>query len=138
MTPILSSLAIGLMATNFVIAHPGHNLANEAAELKEFHVPGRRSVSSCTAALERRGHASTSAQRRSELAQTARAKRSLVTERPLRRDFTEYNVSHASSAVYGEDETLLFTDNSSCLLTPESTFGPYVFFQRSRNMEFVF
>ncbi|CAK1358750.1 unnamed protein product [Cercospora beticola] len=44
-----------------------------------------------------------------------------------RRDFADYNVSHASNldVGLGSDERELFADDSSCLLQPETTQGPY-------------
>jgi protocatechuate 3,4-dioxygenase beta subunit len=44
-----------------------------------------------------------------------------------RRDLADYNFSHASSldVGMGSDERLLFADNSSCALQPETTQGPY-------------
>lgn len=43
------------------------------------------------------------------------------------RDFADCNPSHASNkdVKFGDDETELFVDNSSCILQPEVTQGPY-------------
>ncbi|KAI5365820.1 putative intradiol ring-cleavage dioxygenase [Septoria linicola] len=128
MAPVTSLLALGLLTVDS-LAHPGHSVAEEAAERGEFfrvHKP--RSIRSCANDLKRRGHLEKSLARRQEFAKHARAKRSLSNDKPLvRRDFAEYNISHASTSgvKFGDDETLLFTDNSSCILQPEVTQGPY-------------
>nr|POE88329.1 hypothetical protein CFP56_11558 [Quercus suber] len=121
MAPILSCLAAGLLVMNIVFAHPGHNVADEAAERNNFLKRGEpKSVRSCASQLARRGHHTAAIQRRSRLAQEVRAKRSLSHKTLVRRDFAAYNTSHAASNVtFGDDETLLFADNSSCILQPE-------------------
>lgn len=85
-----------------------------------------KSARACADSLARRGLLDAAVQRRSQLAQKARAKRSLPNKPLVRRDFAEYNISHASTmdVTYGDDETLLFADNSSCILQPEVTQGP--------------
>lgn len=121
----LSLMAIALMAINSTFAHPGHNIEEEAEEIRTFVKRGQASRSSCEASLARRGHSAASIHRRAELAQQARVKRSLASNGSYRRDFAEYNISHASTATFGDNELQLFADNSTCLLTPETTFGPY-------------
>lgn len=62
------------------------------------------------------------------MAHEARVKRGL-TDRPLvRRDFNQsLATDHESTSdvTLGSDERLLFADNSTCLLQPEVTQGPY-------------
>ncbi|KAK4550299.1 hypothetical protein LTR36_003266 [Oleoguttula mirabilis] len=61
-----------------------------------------------------------------ELGRKVCAKRNLVDKPLFRRGFAEYIISHAVSGVsFGDDETLLFADNSSCVLQSEVTQGPY-------------
>ncbi|GIZ43996.1 hypothetical protein CKM354_000720500 [Cercospora kikuchii] len=128
MAPITSLLTLSLLTIGS-IAHPGHNVAEEAAERAEFFRSLKpRSVRSCANELKRRGHMEQSLARRQAFAKHARAKRGLATDKPLvRRDFADYNISHASTSgvKFGDDETLLFQDNSSCILQPEVTQGPY-------------
>lgn len=110
-----------------VLAHPGHSVSGEAAERAEYLSFKPRSINSCTAKLEARGHLSGAITRRQELARYAQEKRGLTGNTLRRRDFAEYNISHAATSdlTFGEDETLFFADNSSCLLQPEVTQGPY-------------
>lgn len=110
-----------------VLAHPGHSVPGEAAERAEYFSFKPRSINSCTAQLEARGHLSGAIARRQELVRYAQGKRGLTGSTVHRRAFAEYNISHAvtSDVAFGDDETLLFADNSSCLLQPEVTQGPY-------------
>lgn len=126
MAPISQLLTLGLMALPSVLAHPGHSVAEEAAERAEFVKRTPKSVRSCAPALARRGDLKASLARRQAMSQKARTKRGLSS--PLvRRDFAAYNVSHESTSdvSYGGDETDLFDDNSACILQPEVTQGPY-------------
>ena len=126
MAPVMSLLTFGLLALPAAFAHPGHDLAEEAAERAAFMKRSPNTVRSCASQLERRGFSKAALARRQAIAQKARVKRGLNS--PLvRRDFAAYNVSHESSSgvTYGDDETLLFQDDSTCILQPEVTQGPY-------------
>lgn len=122
-----SLLAFALISTSTVLAHPGHNVAEEAAERAEYLSFKPRSVGSCASQLRKRGHISVALARRNQLAKYAQEKRGLTGKSIRRRDFAQYNISHASTldVSFGDDENLLFADNSSCLLQPEVTQGPY-------------
>jgi protocatechuate 3,4-dioxygenase beta subunit len=122
----MSLLTFGLLALPAAFAHPGHDLAEEAAERAAFMKRSPNTVRSCAPQLERRGASKAALARRQAVAQKARVKRGLNS--PLvRRDFAAYNVSHESTSgvTYGDDETLLFQDDSTCILQPEVTQGPY-------------
>lgn len=126
MAPVTSLLTFGLLALPAAFAHPGHDLAEEAAERAAFMKRSPSTVRSCASQLERRGASKAALARRQAIAQKARVKRGLNS--PLvRRDFVTYNVSHESTSgvSYGDDETLLFQDDSTCILQPEVTQGPY-------------
>lgn len=128
MAPITSLLTLGLLAANGALAHPGHSVEEEAAERGYWLRTAKpKSVRSCASDLQRRGHSEHALARRSELARHVRAKRGLRQPALERRDFADYNVSHASNldVTLGSDERELFADDSSCLLQPESTQGPY-------------
>lgn len=60
------------------------------------------------------------------MARKVRAKRGLDSHL-VRRDFAAYNFTHESTSgvTYGDDETSLFSDDSTCILQPEVTQGPY-------------
>lgn len=123
-----SLLALGLLAAPAALGHPGHDIREEAAERREFLKRSPNSVRSCIPELERRGYQAAALERRQQMAHEARVKRGL-TDRPLvRRDFNQsLATDHESTSdvTLGSDERLLFADNSTCLLQPEVTQGPY-------------
>ena len=123
-----SLVALGLLAAPGALGHPGHDIREEAAERREFLKRSPNSVRSCIPQLERRGYQAAALERRQQMAHEARVKRGLA-DRPLvRRDFHEsLETDHESSSdvTLGSDERLLFADNSTCLLQPEVTQGPY-------------
>jgi len=123
-----SLLALGLLVAPGVLGHPGHDIREEAAERREFLKRSPNTVRSCIPQLERRGYQAAALERRQQMAHEARVKRGLA-DRPLvRRDFKEsLETDHESTSdvTLGSDERLLFADNSTCLLQPEVTQGPY-------------
>lgn len=121
LSPVLAYLA----AISLVFAHPGHNLQEEAAERADFLKFEPRSIRSCGTELQKRGHLDTALIRRGELARKAQESRGLIGKPLMQRDFSEYNISHASTSdiSFGDDEMNLFSDNSSCILQPEVTQG---------------
>ncbi|KIW25793.1 uncharacterized protein PV07_08937 [Cladophialophora immunda] len=129
MVQYLCFLVATLLAASAVIAHPGHDVAEEAVERAEFFKRNPRTLRSCASALSKRGLESASIARRRALADDLRKRRGLA-GKPLihRRDFSAYNFTHQStdSAVSLDvDETVLFADNSSCALQADVTQGPY-------------
>jgi hypothetical protein len=129
MAPILSIIAWLFLTVSSVLAHPGHSVAEEAAERGEWLQSRQpRSVRSCATNLRERGLLETSLARRQQLVRHARTKRSLAGKQLVSRDFSSaLNASHTSnlSVTLGTDEQVLFADDSSCLLAPEVTQGPY-------------
>lgn len=125
MAAMLSLLALGLLALPTSLAHPGHVVVDEAKERASFMKRNPATVQSCASKLERRGLTNGALARRHAMAQRARSEKGLTA--PLvRRDFSTFNFTHEDAgATYGGDETLLFADNSTCLLQPEVTEGPY-------------
>ncbi|EXJ86668.1 hypothetical protein A1O3_03621 [Capronia epimyces CBS 606.96] len=129
MVQVWNAITVALLATSAVLAHPGHNVAEEAAERAEFFKRNPKTIRSCAAKLKARGHESASISRRQALADGLRVKRGLAAKPMIhRRDFSSYNFTHLSdnSAISGDvDENVLFADNSSCTLQTEVTQGPY-------------
>ncbi|KAL3445827.1 Intradiol ring-cleavage dioxygenase [Aspergillus insuetus] len=126
----LASLAIffGLSA-----AHPGHSVAEEAAERAAFikRTPiEKRSLSHCAATLEARGHAKRSIDRRDAIVQNLRRRLNVSPTAPIRaRDLeSALATSHLSDLVgvtQDYDPALLFTGTSTCVLADDTTEGPY-------------
>ncbi|TRX96108.1 hypothetical protein FHL15_002832 [Xylaria flabelliformis] len=116
------STALVTSAAVLVTAHPGHDHSNEILQRREFISNTKRSdLSHCAAKLKARGVEQRSTQRRKALAD-ARSKRGI-----LERDVSDINKSHHSSNDYTADTPLdvIFSSNTSCLLSPEVTEGPY-------------
>jgi protocatechuate 3,4-dioxygenase beta subunit len=119
---IVSGVAL---MSSAVLAHPGHDIKQEAAERRAFlNSVKRTDLSHCSAKLKARGIERANARRRANAIEEARAKRSLK-----KRDLaTVLATSHnATDLGYTEntDAATLFSGNNSCILTPEVTQGPY-------------
>ncbi|KAI0430595.1 Intradiol ring-cleavage dioxygenase [Xylaria sp. FL1042] len=105
-----------------VSAHPGVDHNHEILQRREFISNVKRSdLSHCAAKLSARGVEQRATQRRKALAD-ARSKRGII-ERAL----SDKNKSHLSDADYTVNTPLdvIFSSNTSCLLSPEVTEGPY-------------
>ncbi|KAJ4303689.1 hypothetical protein N0V90_002590 [Kalmusia sp. IMI 367209] len=112
-----------LLSTSF--AHPGHDLTQEIAERREFLSSVKRTdLSHCAPKLKARGVNRRNVARRTAALEKARAKRGLK-----KRDLdTVLATSHNATAqgyTLDTDAATLFSGNSSCVLTPEVTQGPY-------------
>jgi Dioxygenase len=101
-----------------------------AAERSEYLKHTGRSLAHCTAKLKARGDEAANLRRRQSMAEEIRRNRGLHSIPHLKaRDLDSVlNKSHLSSASGISMETPaqnLFTDNTSCILQPDSTEGPY-------------
>lgn len=110
------------------IAHPGHDHSAEI-EARIAHLAKsttKRDLSHCSAQLKARGIEARGIQRRSKLAEKERAKRALKKRATSDLD-TVVNTTHLSNTSYNTftSEDILFTSNSSCILQPDVTQGPY-------------
>ncbi len=120
---LISLIALG----GITLAHPGHNVAEEAAERADFIKREPRSVRACASQLKARGHHAAGIERREALFHAIRAKRQLASTL-ISRDLAAYNFSHEATDVDSSavnSPATLFSDNSSCILAPEVTQGPY-------------
>lgn len=105
----------------FVAAHPGHNVHQELAERRDFLANAKRTdLSHCASKIKARGLEQRAVQRRRALAE----KKSPFM---FKRDPQDLNKTHLSSEAFGADTGLdaVFAANSSCILSPEETQGPY-------------
>ncbi|RMZ86561.1 hypothetical protein DV736_g6213, partial [Chaetothyriales sp. CBS 134916] len=105
-----------------VLAHPGHNVAEEAAERAAYLKLKPRTIGSCKDSLSARSRESANIARRHDLLKNLRA------QLLVKRDFAEYNYSHeytGGDINTDTDPTTIFADNSSCVLQPDVTQGPY-------------
>jgi len=80
--------------------------------------------------MKARGLDHSSVQRRAAVARAERKKRNLVASAPYlkaRDEATVLNTTHLSSEAYtnATDESIVFSGNNSCILSPEVTQGPY-------------
>ncbi|EKD16062.1 extracellular dioxygenase [Drepanopeziza brunnea f. sp. 'multigermtubi' MB_m1] len=126
---IASLIAAAALASN-VVAHPGHDIQEEIAERAAFMQFAKKDLSHCAAKLKARGMDKSNVARRAALARNARKKRSIQEDAPYMRarDLTSVlATSHLSSEAYDNstEASILFSGNSSCILSPEVTQGPY-------------
>ncbi|KAK7426878.1 hypothetical protein QQZ08_006624 [Neonectria magnoliae] len=101
------------------VAHPGHNVAEEAAERREFLSSVKRSsLAHCAGKMKARGVKARNVARRSAQIEKARQKRGLK-----KRDLdTVLNTSHNKTDegyTVNTDAATLFAGINSCVLTPE-------------------
>ncbi|KAF2467084.1 aromatic compound dioxygenase [Lindgomyces ingoldianus] len=130
---VVSALIGAAILSQQVLAHPGHNHAKENEQRSAYlnNPNTKRSLAHCAEKLKARGNDIAMAARRSAIAQNLRKKRSISTEKSyLRaRDFDEVLATDHHSNMTGitadTDPSVLFSGNSSCILSPETTQGPY-------------
>ncbi|KAK3349510.1 Intradiol ring-cleavage dioxygenase [Lasiosphaeria hispida] len=119
-----STFLTGTLAAALVSAHPGHDLAAELAERKEaLSQFSRKDLSHCAEKIKARGLEARAVARRNALAAQIRKRGNLKS-----RDLASLlNTTHHSSNGYTlqTPESTLFASNSSCILSPEVTEGPY-------------
>jgi hypothetical protein len=146
-------LAVGVALASLANAHPGADIARELAERKAQMAGLPRNLLHCAEKLEARGITADNAKRRARVAREARAARGLPvgmslktfsfmmltsTDAPYlkirqdggleRRTAEEVLAKNHESAIdYTPDtsEAILFAGNASCVLSPETTEGPY-------------
>lgn len=121
-----SNALITALVAGLATAHPGHSVAEELQERREFMATTKaRDLSHCAAKLKARGLEAQNVARRAELIEAARAKRGLKSKRTLdsvlATDHNETSLGYTANTA----EATLFSSNSSCILTPDVTQGPY-------------
>lgn len=125
MPSIKNVLASFALAATIASAHPGHDIAHEAAERRDFlNSVKRSSLAHCATKLKARGVEARNVARRSAQVNKARAKRALK----KREEESALNKSHNQTEqgfTECTDAAALFASINSCVLTPEVTQGPY-------------
>ncbi|KAH6855729.1 Intradiol ring-cleavage dioxygenase-like protein [Chaetomium sp. MPI-CAGE-AT-0009] len=121
-TKAVSGLAV---LASIVAAHPGHDVAQEAAERRSYLQSVKRtSLAHCTDKLRARGINARNVARRQAVVEKTRQKRGLK-----KRDFDAVLGTNHNKTDLGytrnTDAATLFAGYKSCLLTPEVTQGPY-------------
>lgn len=116
------------------VAHPGQSKAELQQEIQqraEYLSTHKRTLADCREQLKARGNDAVLQARRSAKLESLRKKRSISLDKPLlkARSFEDVLATdhHSNLTVTPEtaDPALLFTGNASCILTPETTEGPY-------------
>ncbi|KAK6853827.1 hypothetical protein PG995_010639 [Apiospora arundinis] len=113
---------LSALAATQALAHPGHDVQEEALKRRTYLENAKRTdLSHCSAELRARGHEQRGVQRRQALA-AENAKRGIVQRAP-----SDINKTHLSTAEFDQNTPLhdVFAVNSSCVLSPEVTEGPY-------------
>jgi hypothetical protein len=108
-----------------VAAHPGHDVAQEAAERRDYLQSVKRAdLSHCAEELKAQGIHARNVARRQAVVEKARQKRGIT-----KRSFSSVLATDHSKTGLGytrnTDPATLFAGYKSCLLTPEVTQGPY-------------
>jgi len=129
--------AAALIAPSF--AHPGehhdhHAVKREIAAREHLANHFKRSVDTCSGSAKSASIAARSAARRSKIANELRLKRGIASSpQKFRRDLAtlekfeavNHNQTDLVDGDYSSFEASVFSANTSCVLTPEVTDGPY-------------
>jgi hypothetical protein len=120
-----NTLAGLALLAGLAAAHPGHNVDQEAAERREYLQSVKRSsLAHCADKLRARGIEARNIARRNAVVEKARQKRGIT-----KRGFEDVlNTDHDKTGQgfsRNTDPETLFAGYNSCLLTPETTEGPY-------------
>ncbi len=123
---LLNKITTGLvLLAGLVAAHPGHDVAQEAAERREYLQSVKRtSLAHCAEELKAQGIHARNVARRQAIVEKARQKRGLDTRSfssVLATDHSKNGLGYSRNT----DVATLFAGYKSCLLTPEVTQGPY-------------
>lgn len=114
-----------LLLSGATTAHPGHNIAQEAAERRDFlNSVKRSSLAHCAEKLKARGVEARNVARRSAQISKARQKRGLK-KRDLESVLSASHNQTNQGYTLNTDANTLFAGINSCVLTPEVTQGPY-------------
>ena len=123
----LSSKLFGvvLLLADAIAAHPGHDIAHEAAERRQFlNSVQRSSISHCADKLKARGVQARNIARRSAQISQVRQQHGLR-KRSLDSVLSASHNQTDAGYTLNTDASPLFAGNNSCVLTPEVTQGPY-------------
>ncbi|KAJ4386284.1 hypothetical protein N0V93_009177 [Gnomoniopsis smithogilvyi] len=111
-----------LVAFGLVAAHPGHSVEQELAERQAGLANSPRSLNHCAAKIKARGLEARNVQRRSAWAAShGKTIAARDADTVLATDHNETSLGYTLET----DEATLFSSNSSCILSPIVTQGPY-------------
>ncbi|KAI8722592.1 INTRADIOL-DIOXYGENAS domain-containing protein [Fusarium sp. LHS14.1] len=139
MARLTSLLAVGLGLCSSVMSHPGEahdpkHMAREIHARNNMAAIGRRSMESCSGSAAAQALKARSIERRTSRVRALRAKRGITSpSKKYRRDtddltsWEDVNHNMTGSVSYDMFTPLadIFDANSSCILSPEITAGPY-------------
>ncbi|KAF4970252.1 hypothetical protein FZEAL_10087 [Fusarium zealandicum] len=139
MSPLASLLSIGLILCSSSMGHPGEShdpdyMVKEIRARDNMAAVGRRSLASCSNSPAAQHLKARSVERRASRVRALRAKKGITTtSKRYRRDtedltaWEDVNHNMTNSASYNVFTPLseIFDANSSCILSPEVTDGPY-------------
>ncbi|KAH7125289.1 extracellular dioxygenase [Dendryphion nanum] len=128
---IISALLAAMVAQQ-TVAHPGQSHAEHVKEIQQRNAylnSHKRSLAHCADKLKARGNDVAMHNRRSAMVENIRKKRSIKKSYLRARDAESVlNTNHKSNLTGitpDVDSSVLFAGNNSCILTPETTQGPY-------------
>ncbi|KAH8730076.1 oxidoreductase-like protein [Phaeosphaeriaceae sp. PMI808] len=126
-----SNLIRAALLAQQCLAHPGQSTeehAQEVAERQAYLNANPRSLADCADALRKRGNHIAMHQRRAAQVAKLQAKRAAETTFHARDLNTVLNTNHHSNLTgitVDSESSVLFSGNNSCILSPETTQGPY-------------
>jgi Dioxygenase len=131
MPNLTSMILVSLLAfANLSWAHPGHDIKREATERSEYLKHSKRSLDHCTLELKARDQQAAKLERRQDLADKLRLKRGLggtpyLKARDVASVLGTSHLSNKTGTSLEKGSKPIFADNSSCILQPDVTEGPY-------------
>ncbi|KAH8817978.1 Intradiol ring-cleavage dioxygenase [Hyaloscypha sp. PMI_1271] len=135
---LATAVAAACLATT-AIAHPGEHhdhaaIKREIVARNQMASAARRSIDSCSSSLKHRELSARSIARRAETLHSIRNARGIKSKpQKYRRDLAtletyeavDHNETGLVDYTVGSSDTTIFSANTSCILTPEVTDGPY-------------
>lgn len=122
---VVKATALGFAV--LTAAHPGHEEhSHNGAAKRSFLANSRRSLNSCAEHLEKRGTLKTAEIQRRAFVENLQ-KKNLAKSIRARDTAAVLNTSHHSSidTIPFLPESTIFSDNSTCILSPEGEIGPF-------------
>ncbi|KAF2178132.1 aromatic compound dioxygenase [Zopfia rhizophila CBS 207.26] len=123
---LVSAIFGAALLAQQAVAHPGHHKRELEQHNAYMSNPNnKRSLAHCAEKLKARGNEAAMAARRRAMAENLRKKRAISQARDLDEVLATDHQSNLTGITSDTDPAVLFTGNNSCVLTPETTQGPY-------------
>lgn len=124
----LVSALLGAIIAQQAVAHPGQSHAEHVKEVQERNAylnTHKRSLAHCADKLKARGNDIAMHTRRSAMVENINADKPYLRARDAESVLNTNHKSNLTGITPDVDASILFSGNNSCVLTPETTQGPY-------------